>query len=58
MERKLRTTAKRVQDETKLRNWLICTAVAEGASLREVAAAVGLDHTGVRKIVLKGPPKL
>lgn len=54
LARQLRATAKKVQSGTEERNRLICEAAASGASLREIAAAVGLDHTGVRKIVLKG----
>ena len=33
------------------RNKAICDAHAEGASLREIAAVVGLTHAGVRKII-------
>jgi len=40
------------------RNKAICDAHAEGASLREIAAVVGLTHAGVRKIInqSKGAP--
>lgn len=57
MERKLRRVAKDLRDNTELRNWLILTAYEEGASYRDIAVAVGLDHTGVRKIIIKGSPK-
>lgn len=53
MERRLRAAAKKVQDGTAERNQLIVEASEAGASLREIAAAVGLEHTGVRKIILK-----
>jgi DNA-binding NarL/FixJ family response regulator len=33
------------------RNRAICDARNEGASLREIAAVVGLTHAGVRKII-------
>jgi DNA-binding NarL/FixJ family response regulator len=33
------------------RNRAICDAHAEGASLREIAAVVGMTHAGVRKII-------
>ena len=36
------------------RNEDILQAVADGASLREVAAAVGLSHSAVDRIVKKG----
>lgn len=57
LARRLRGAAKKVQDGTEERNRLICEAAEAGASLREIAAEVGLDHTGVRKIVLRGSPK-
>jgi hypothetical protein len=57
LARRLRLAAKKVQDGTEERNQLIREAAEGGASLREIAAAVGLDHTGVRKIIIKGSPK-
>ena len=57
LERRLRAIAKKVQDSTVERNQLILDAYATGASYRDIAAAVGMDHTGVRKIIIKGSPK-
>lgn len=48
------SAGKKVRASTEFRDLLICQAAAEGASLREIAEAVGLHHTGVRKIVMKG----
>lgn len=53
LARQLRAAAKKAQDGTEERNRLIVEAADGGASLREIAAVVGLDHTGVRKIIVK-----
>lgn len=37
------------------RNRLICEAADAGGSLREIAECVALHHTGVRKIIARGP---
>jgi DNA invertase Pin-like site-specific DNA recombinase len=54
--RKLERLARRLEiDRVKLRD-AMREAQANGASLREIADATGLSHTGVRK-QLKEPPK-
>ena len=49
-DRKLRATRSKVERATAERDDAIRAALAAGASLREVAEAVGLSHTWVRKI--------
>lgn len=51
--RRLRAAASKARSSVAERNRLIAEANAEGASLREIAECVGLDHTGVRKIILR-----
>lgn len=46
----LRLAGRKVTYWTQYRDRLIRQAVAEGGSLREVAAAAGLSHTAVRFI--------
>lgn len=53
MARRLRSAARKQRDSTTERNRLIVEASSAGASLREIAAEVGLDHTGVKKIIDK-----
>lgn len=52
----LRTAGRKVTDWTQQRDDLIRQAVAEGGSLREVGAIVGLSHTAISFIVKgRGP---
>lgn len=53
LARRLRGAARKQRDATTERNRLIVEANTAGASLREIAAEVELDHTGVRKIIQK-----
>lgn len=48
---RLEKIARRTADITKQRDLEIARAFLAGASLREIAEAVGLSHTGVRKII-------
>ena len=48
---RLEKIAKRTADITKQRDLEIARAFLAGASFREIAEAVGLSHTGVKKIV-------
>ena len=41
----------KTREWTDKRDAAICAAHAEGMSLRDIADAVGLSHTGVAKIV-------
>lgn len=50
-QRQLRRAGQKVIDALADRDRIVCEAVAEGGSLREVAEAVGLSHPGVKKIV-------
>lgn len=50
LARRLRASATNLERARERRNQLIAQAVAEGGSLREVGALVGLSHTQVRHI--------
>ena len=56
MTKALRRAGRKVRDATIERDALIKSAIAEGGSLREVGAAVGLTHTAV-KFIAHGRPK-
>ena len=49
--RELRTAGRKHREWEDRRNRAIVTAVENGASLREVAEAVGISHTAVASIV-------
>ena len=49
--RRLRDVAQRAANAARERDELIVVARAEGATLREIGAAVGLTHGGVRKVL-------
>lgn len=48
---RLEKIARRADDITRQRDREIALAFLSGASLREIADAVGLSHTGVKKII-------
>lgn len=48
---RLEKIARRTADITKQRDLEIARAYLAGASFREIAEAVGLSHTGVKKII-------
>jgi hypothetical protein len=45
--------AKKAREATERRNQAIKEAYDEGATLREIAAAAGLSHTAIAKIIAK-----
>lgn len=47
----LRQAARKVAEWTRERDSRIRQAAADGGGLREIARAVGLSHSGVKKIV-------
>lgn len=48
---KLTEAATLARKWTETRDGLVCVAIKNGGSLREVAALVGLSHAGVKRIV-------
>lgn len=48
---RLEKIARRTNELTRQRDKEIASAFLSGASLREIADAVGLSHTGVKKII-------
>lgn len=53
-KRELETAGRRARAAVEARNQAITAARADGASLREIAEAVGLSHMGVRKVLGEG----
>lgn len=49
--RALRSVARRLEVDTARRDELIVRAKAEGASLRDIAAVVGINYVTVRNIL-------
>ncbi len=54
LKRKLSQAGMKVALTIRQRNELVREAHAAGASLREIADAVGLSHPGVKKIIERG----
>lgn len=51
LERRLKATARRLDELGDLRDQLIIQAHQEGASLREIAAVARMSHVGVKKLL-------
>jgi DNA invertase Pin-like site-specific DNA recombinase len=51
--RRLTFAGKQVREATRVRDNLIRDMRSEGCSLRQIAAAAGLSHTAVAKILAK-----
>lgn len=54
LAKRVRSVAQAAEKKREQRDQLIVEAHQAGASLREIAALVGLSHVGVMKIVAKG----
>lgn len=54
LAKRVRAAAQAAEKKRQERDDLILKAHADGASLREIGALVGLSHVGVMKIVNKG----
>lgn len=50
----LARTAQKAREATAERDRLVREAAAQGASLRELGDAIGMTHTGVRRILQRG----
>lgn len=53
LERRLKAAARRATKATLERDATICDAHREGAGLREIARAVQMSHSGVRRVLVR-----